>query len=117
TDQSGEKSSRDIELEIVVDAAPSVVWKALTTPEEIARWFPPISGGSASTVGDKLLISWGEGFEWWTTVAAVEPERHVRLTDDLEAYAKWVSGESDNPALAIDWFIESRGGKTVVRLV
>jgi hypothetical protein len=41
----------------------------------------------------------------------------VQWIDDPDAYAKSISGESDKPAVALDWLIETRGGKTVVRLV
>jgi uncharacterized protein YndB with AHSA1/START domain len=117
SDKTASPATRSITLEVEIDAPRDAAWHALTTPEGLARWFPPISGGAGAAPGDKLLISWGEAMEWWTTVVAVDPQRHVQWIDDPAAYAQSVSGESDKPALAMDWFIETRGGKTVVRLV
>lgn len=114
---SNRPRSRSITVEIEIDAPRDMVWRALTRPEEVARWFPPISGGSGDQVGGKLLISWGESLEWWTTVVAIEKEKHLRWVDDPAAYAAAEKGETDKPAMAIDWYLETRDGKTVVRLV
>lgn len=110
-------NTRNIELEIEIDAPRDAAWRALTTAEELSRWFPPISGGNGAEVNQKLLISWGDAMEWWTTVAEADPEKHVRWLDDPEAYERAKRGESNEPALAVDWFIETRNGRTVVRLV
>jgi uncharacterized protein YndB with AHSA1/START domain len=110
-------ATRDITIEIEIDAPQAAAWRALTTPEELARWFPPISSGSGDVVGEKLLISWGEQMEWWTTIAAVDPGQHVRWLDDPAEYAKFAAGESDKPVLATDWYVEARGGRTIVRIV
>ncbi len=114
---SDDKKTRSIELEIEVDAPKELVWRCLTNPADLACWFPPVSDGAGAKVGDKLLISWGKGMEWWTTVAEVEPGKHLRWLDDPEEYAKIQRGEADGPALAVDWFLETRAGKTVLRIV
>jgi uncharacterized protein YndB with AHSA1/START domain len=108
-------ATRSITLEVELDAPRDAVWRALTSPEELARWFPPVSQGG-STPGDTLLLSWGEDMQWTTTIAAVEPETHVRWCDDPVAYEKMQSGESDKPTLVVDWHLETRR-KTIVRLV
>jgi uncharacterized protein YndB with AHSA1/START domain len=96
--------TRSIQLEVTVGATADAVWSALTDPAELARWFPPMAKGS-SGVGEKLLISWGPGMEWWTTVTVAEPGHHVQWVDD--------------PAqpLVVDWRITGAGGTTSVRLV
>jgi uncharacterized protein YndB with AHSA1/START domain len=98
------QTRRSIDLKVSIDAPTAAVWDALTDPAQLANWFPPISSGS-SAVGGKLLISWGPSMEWTTTVVAAEPNRHVRWVDD------------PSQPLAVDWTIDGRGGKTVVRLV
>lgn len=103
---ANDDETRAVTVEIEVSAPPELVWKALTRPEYIARWFPPISGGSGEKVGDQLLISWGDAMQWTTNVTAVEQGKHIRWLDD-----------PSNPAIAVDWYLETRGGKTVVRLV
>src|SRR4051812_10853990 len=98
--------TRSIVQEIEIDAPRDLVWSALTLPEHIARWFPPFSGGAGEAVGDKLLISWGKAMEWHTTVAAVDRGKHLCWMDD-----------PSNPAVVIDWYLETRGGKTLLRIV
>jgi uncharacterized protein YndB with AHSA1/START domain len=95
---------RAIELDVTVDAPAAAVYAALTDPAQLASWFPPVASGS-SAVGGKLLISWGPALEWTTTVVTAEPNRHIRWVDDPSS------------PLAVDWWIEARGGKTLVRLV
>lgn len=104
TPTSDDQARRAIELHIAIDAPAAAVWEALTDPAQLANWFPPISSGS-SAVGEKLLISWGPSMEWTTTVVAAEPNRHLRWVDD------------PSQPMAVDWSIEGRAGKTVVRLV
>jgi uncharacterized protein YndB with AHSA1/START domain len=93
---------RQIELSAEIHAPLEQVWRALTTPEEIARWFAPVvTGGSA--MGEELRFFWYPGGEYSKTVSAREEHQHFRL------------GET---GLVIDWFVEARsGGVTVVRLV
>jgi uncharacterized protein YndB with AHSA1/START domain len=38
--------TRTIELDVAINATPEQVWSALTTPEELARWFPPTASGT-----------------------------------------------------------------------
>jgi uncharacterized protein YndB with AHSA1/START domain len=103
--------TRSVELEIEIDAPADAAFHAVATPEGLARWFPPISGGSGAA-GEKILISWGEAMEWWTNVVVSDAAAgHVRWVDDEPP------ADSGWPQLATDWFIETRGGRTVVRLV
>jgi uncharacterized protein YndB with AHSA1/START domain len=93
---------RKIELSAEIHAPPEQVWRAMATPEQIARWFAPIvTGGTA--VGDKTVFSWGyPGGEYSGTVSVRDEGRHLQLTS----------------AFVTDWFVEARaGGVTVVRLV
>jgi uncharacterized protein YndB with AHSA1/START domain len=102
--EASPRPTRSIQLEVTVRAPADAVWSALTDPVELARWFPPVANGS-SGVGEKLLISWGPGMEWSTTVTAAEPGHHVQWMDD------------PGQPLAVDWRITGEGGTTTVRLV
>ena len=98
---------RKHEIEIEIAAPASEVWKALSTAEGIASWFAP--GASVEPgAGGKMTISWGEGMEFTTGIAIWEPERHLQTTSDRPEPA---------PPNVIDYYIESRGGTTVLRLV
>ena len=97
---------RKHEIEIEIAAPASEVWKALTTAEGIASWFAP-GAAVEPGAGGKMTIGWGEGMEFTTRIAIWEPERHLQTTSDRPEPA---------PPNVIDYFIEGRGGATVLRL-
>jgi uncharacterized protein YndB with AHSA1/START domain len=108
TDDAPTPVKRTIDLSTHVHAPVEAVWKALTDPAELERWFPLRSGGEAGP-GKKILFSWDEG-EWWTNVTEWKPNQLVRWVDD--AYP-----DSPNPPLAVEWTLTTERGQTVVRLV
>jgi uncharacterized protein YndB with AHSA1/START domain len=92
---------RTIDLSVEIQAPAEKVWRALATPEQIARWFAPVVTGNAA-VGGEIKFHWYPGGEYTDTVTAREEGKHLRLGDDM----------------ATDWYIESKaGGITIVRLV
>lgn len=100
-----------LQLTVEVDAPPDKVWQALTEPARLQSWFPLKSGGDAGP-GGKVLLSWGEGCEWETNVTGWEPGVHLQWRDVMPEDA-----EPGAVLPVIDWHLESRHGKTVVRLV
>ena len=111
----GRPATRAISLEITLPVSPEAVWSALTEPEEIARWFPPVATAGPGE-GHTVTFSWGPAVEWTSTAVIWEPGRHVRWVDDPAAYEAAVKSGGVLP-LAVDWSIKGRGGTTVVRLV
>lgn len=101
-----ETSGRVIRMSATLDATPEQVWKALTDPAELARWFPLRSGGTPGPDG-KVLLSWGDDSEWWTNITAWEPHRHLQWTDTQVPGAP--------PPFVLDWYITTEKGKTVLR--
>jgi uncharacterized protein YndB with AHSA1/START domain len=99
-------TTRAIEVSATVNAPPDRVWRVLTDPEELARWFPLRSGGTPGP-GGKVLLSWGEEMEWWTNITAWEPGSHLQWMDTAIPGAP--------PPLIMDWYITTEKGKTVVR--
>ncbi len=99
------------EKEIEIDATPEEVWRALTDGEELKRWFP-LDARVKPGVGGALWLSWGEGSDWEAPIEVWEPLRHLRTVDTTP-------GKEGAPPtrVAVDYIIESRGGKTVLRLV
>ncbi len=106
-------SSRKTDVEIEVAASPDAVWKALTDAEELARWFP-MAARVKPGVGGSIFLSWGPGCEGEAPITAWEPGRHFQWQE--KAIAADGSPEPER-RLIIDWKLESRGGKTFVRLV
>ena len=97
--------SRIVTKEVLVDAPPDVVWRALTEADQLTRWFP-VDARVEPGLGGSVWLSWGGGVEGQAPITAWEPNRHLQWT------------ETRGPVrLAIDFHVEARGGKTLVRLV
>jgi len=97
---------RKLELEIEIDAPASEVWKAISTAAGIASWFMPAKVEPGA--GGQITLDWGGGMESTSRIEIWEPEKHLRKVDDRP-----------EPAVpqVIDYLLEGRGGKTVLRLV
>ncbi len=102
--------TRSVDIEAEIDASPEAAWRALTQPEEISRWFAPDVTGEPGP-GGHITVSWGGG-EWTSKIVAWNPGSHLGLRDMLPE-----GQEPPEPGTALDYFIESRNGKTVVRIV
>ena len=95
---------KQVIAEVLVDADPETVWRAISDGEEVSRWFSPearVSGG----VGGSLWLSWGEGMAWEAPIELWEPNRHLRTVDPPPSKA------------AVDYIIEARGSETLLRIV
>ena len=109
---AGRKQKLEYEIEI---AAPvEAVWKALTDAAELSRWFP-LEAEVKPGVGGTILLSWGPDCEGTEPISMLEPNRHFQWK---EAAAP-APGEKDSGGrvMVIDWVLEGRGGKTILRLV
>ncbi len=105
------KNARTIEMSLEIDAPPGAVWKALTDAKELVRWFP-LKAEVEPRVGGRYWLSWEGEFEGDSLIEIFEPERHLRTT--LPSMTK----EDGRPIeLAVDYHLEGRGGRTVLRLV
>lgn len=106
--------SRSHETEITIAAPIEEVWRALTEARELERWFAPDMQVEPG-IGGSMTASWGPGMAGTQTIEVWEPNRHLRLIDDrTEAPTR----DGASPArLVVDYFLETRDGKTVLRLV
>jgi len=95
------KTERRLEREIEVVAPAEEVWKSLTDPEELARWFP-LEARVTPGLGGKIFLSWGPGFEGESEIVAWEPGKRLTCRQSMAI---------------VEWTLESRAGKTLVRLV
>jgi uncharacterized protein YndB with AHSA1/START domain len=93
-----------LEREIEIDADVQTVWRALTEGEELKRWFP-LDARVRPGPGGAIWLSWGEGMDWEAPIAIWKPNEHLRTADPAPS------------TVVVDYYIESRGGKTVLRLV
>ncbi len=111
---------RVIETEIELAAPVEAVWKALTDAEELTRWFP-LKARATPGVGGSLWFSWGPPWEGESRIEIWEPNRHLRTRDFVGSEAALAeegakSGQAA-PAVYVDYYLETRAGKTVLRLV
>ncbi len=96
--------TRSIEQTIEIDAPVEVVWKAISEGEELAKWFP-LDARVTPGVGGEIWMSW-PGMEFATPITVWEPNRHLQ------------TGQHRGPQfMSVDYFLEARGGKTILRLV
>lgn len=95
---------KKVVAEISIDADADAVWRAVSEGEEISRWFCP-DARVRPGVGGGVWMSFGEGAEWETPIEIWEPGKHLRTADP------------EPSKLAVDYFIEAKGGETVLRIV
>ena len=105
------KQTRTVETELEIDAPVDAVWKALTDAKELTRWFP-LQAKVRPGKGGAMWVSWGQPFEGESTIEIWEPGQHLRTGWPFTA-----SPDGDPRPLVVDYFLEGRGGKTVLRLV
>jgi uncharacterized protein YndB with AHSA1/START domain len=99
-----------IEDVVSLDASPATVWRALTDAEELTRWFPQAAAVEPG-VGGTISLSWGGGSFEKAIIEIWEPNRRLRTVQQRrDAAGRLVE-------IAIDFFIESERGRTVLRVV
>lgn len=104
---------RTFETEIEIDAPVEAVWKALTEAEELTRWFP-LEAKVTPGVGGKVEMSWTGYSVWNARIEIWEPNRRLRCVGAPQFADESV--EEVTP-LVLDYILEAKGGKTVLRLV
>lgn len=98
--------TKKVEKEITIAADADTVWRAVSEGEELKRWFT-LDARVNPGAGGSVWMSFGEGASWETPIVLWEPGKHLRTADEVPGAT----------AIAVDYFIESRGGETVLRLV
>lgn len=109
------KPGRAIEAEITIQAPVEAVWKALTDAQELTRWFP-IEAEVTPGEGGRQWLSWGEELAGESRIEIWEPNRHLRTAAPEQPWSA-AAGEAPPLRIAVDFYLEGRGGATVLRLV
>ena len=112
--------SRSHETVIDIKATPEEVFRALTDPEEIVKWFVP-GARVDPRVGGEYVKVWGPGMESKATISAWEPGTHFASYTD-RSFAFGAQGKPVDTGvvrrMAVDYYIEAIGGGiTRLRLV
>ena len=106
------EATRSFEMQLEIDAPPEAVWKAITDAQELTQWFP-LDAKVKPGVGGTIWSSWGPPFEGESVIQIWEPDRHLRT-----GWPTWgAQPDSERQRLAVDYHLEGRGGKTILRLV
>lgn len=98
------KPTRAIERTIEIDAPVEAVWKAIAEGDELAKWFA-LDARVTPGVGGEVWLSW-PGMEGASPITVWEPGKRLQTQ------------ETHGPVvMSVDWHLEAKGGKTVLRLV
>lgn len=105
--------TRSHTIELGIEATPEELWKSLTDGIELGRWFPDKAKVTPG-VGGTIRMEWTDMFAGEEKILAWDPPRHLKMS--------WPSappeeGKPAPPQLAVDYFVESKAGRTVLRLV
>jgi uncharacterized protein YndB with AHSA1/START domain len=120
SDSKNKPKTRAVEAEIEIDAPLEAVWKALTDADELTRWFPLEAGKNPDGT---LWMSWRNEFKWDSRIEIADAPRHFRyvsvesLSGEQPASQLNDSNTMKMEPTATDFYLEVRGGKTVLRLV
>jgi uncharacterized protein YndB with AHSA1/START domain len=107
TERTKMVETRSAEGEITIEATPEQVWRAMTDEREMVRWFPLDAKVEPGPNGS-VYLSWLNEFAATTQIQVWDPPHHLRTG--------W-SFHEEGPTQITDYYIETRGGRTVVRAV
>ncbi len=118
--------TRSIEVELEIDAPVDAVWKALTDPEELTRWFP-LEARVEPGPGGAIAMSWGPEAQGESRIRIWEPGSRLETTwfEPTKAFGETGDFHSktfrDDPEtarrLVVDYRLEGSTGATSLRMV
>jgi len=109
------RDSRNHLHELSLAAPLDVVWRAITTADDLVRWFP-FEARADGRAGGTIELIWGPQIRGRCRILAWEPPHHLRTTWMDAANPATDRAESPSPTF-VDWHLETKGGRTVLRLV
>jgi uncharacterized protein YndB with AHSA1/START domain len=112
--------SRSHETVIDIKATPEEVFRAITEPAQIAKWFAP-EARVDPRVGGEYFFSWGPGMEGSTVISAWDPYTHFGTGRERSVTYSSKGQPVDTGVaqmVAVDYYVEAIGdGITRLRLV
>lgn len=104
---SSQATPRSAEYTVPIAVPPDAVWKALTDPTELSRWFP-LSAQVTPGVGGMMQLRWNDIGMDHLAIQIWNPARHLQVT---------MPQPGESPAVVHDFTLEDHGASTVLRLV
>jgi uncharacterized protein YndB with AHSA1/START domain len=102
-----------IERSLDLTATPERVWRAITDPAELERWFPQRAEWDLRPGGEGTFFWEGHG-NFPIRVEAVEPPRYLAWRWGLEAES---DPDATDAATLVEWWVDPRpDGGTTLRL-
>lgn len=102
------RDTRSVSHQVEIDAPVERVWRALTEAQELERWFP-LEARVIPGEGGSIWMSWRNEYEGESKILAWEPNRRLETS--------WGELDGQEPAQVTTYTLETRGGRTVVRVV
>lgn len=104
---SSPATPRSAEYVVSIAVPPDAVWKALTDPQELVRWFP-LTAQVTPGAGGVLDLRWGDKGMDNLPIRIWNPARHLQVT----------MGQPAGPVPVVhDFTLEDHGASTLLRLV
>lgn len=111
------RAGRAIHIAVEIASSPEAVWRALTDPAELVRWFP-LEATVTPGPGGHVRWSWGEPIIAESRIEAWDPGKRLVLIEQTMLGEHVSAGEKVTaPGRVMEFTLESRGGKTILRLV
>ncbi len=112
---------RSVEVVLDIGGSPAEVWKALTDPEELTRWFP-LQAQVRPGLGGETSWQWDGHWTWVSAIERWEPGVALTLVNrdqrpfDVEG-RPLPEGATSPATLTMEFTLETLEGKTRLRLV
>ncbi|MGA7217179.1 MAG: SRPBCC domain-containing protein [Candidatus Sulfotelmatobacter sp.] len=112
--KSKDDSLRSIVHEIEIAASAADVWKALTDPAELVRWFP-LDAKVKPGEGGSIWLSWGGTHIEEAIIEAWEPNKHLR-TKEIAPFGAYIQpGDAKNLSPRnLDFLLTPANGNTTL---
>jgi len=70
--------SHDIQHDVLIKATPTAVYKAISDPADLEKWWPLRCSGEARE-GAEYNFFFGDSYDWYAKVTKAETDKHFHL--------------------------------------
>jgi uncharacterized protein YndB with AHSA1/START domain len=107
-----ERATKSVDLTIEVDAPAEAIWEAISSAEELQRWFP-LNAEVEPGEGGTVTLDWGPDVRGTADIEVWDEGRRLVYVE-----RPWGGVDPDEAVrVAVEFVIEGGGGKTSLRMV